>query len=60
MKKIIILATMLLAAFSTVSAQKTDSLDRFINQAIRDGFFPGAQLVVGNKSGVIYSKNYGY
>lgn len=39
---------------------KTDSLDTIINTAIKDNYFPGAQIVIGNKEGVIYSKTYGY
>ncbi len=37
-----------------------DSLDSFINSAIVDGYFPGAQIVIGDSKGVIYSQNYGY
>ncbi len=60
MKKIIILASILLTWVSSSYAQKTDTLDRFINKAIEDGFFPGAQLVVGNKNEILYSNTYGY
>ncbi len=36
------------------------SVDELINQAIAQRVFPGAQLVVGDSRGVIYSRTYGY
>lgn len=37
-----------------------DSLDNYINKAIAGRYFPGAQLVIGNSEGVVYSKSYGF
>ncbi|MFR9523275.1 MAG: serine hydrolase [Rikenellaceae bacterium] len=38
----------------------TDSLDSYINNAIKEYYFPGAQIIIGNKSDILYSKHYGY
>lgn len=38
----------------------TDSLDRYINHAIENQFFPGAQVVIGDSNGIKFSKSYGY
>lgn len=35
-------------------------MDSSFNHAIELGFFPGAQLIVGDSKGVIYEKNYGW
>lgn len=35
-------------------------LDSSFNAAIAKGFFPGAQLVIGNRDGILYEKTYGY
>ncbi len=52
---------LLSSLFSNANAAgDADSLDRFILSAIKDKYFPGAQVVVGNSDGVIYSKTYGY
>ncbi len=66
MCRIIILLLMLLCRSVVVaqsyglSPQAVDSIDTYINSAIKDEYFPGAQLVVGNSDGLIYSKSYGY
>ncbi|MFI3261767.1 MAG: serine hydrolase [Rikenellaceae bacterium] len=39
---------------------KHDFIDSYINNAIEEQYFPGAQLVIGTKDEIIYSKNYGY
>ncbi|MFI3264599.1 MAG: serine hydrolase [Rikenellaceae bacterium] len=59
-KKIILFTALIWGSISTSVAQDRDALDNFINDAVNDGYFPGAQIVVGNKSGVIYSNTYGY
>lgn len=35
-------------------------IDSVMNNALEKGFFPGAQIVVGNKDSVFILKNYGY
>ncbi len=44
----------------SLSPQTVDSLDTYVKGAIEDHYFPGAQLVVGNSDGVVYSQSYGY
>lgn len=44
----------------TSLVSKQNFIDSYINQAIEDHYFPGAQLVIGTKDEIIYSKNYGY
>lgn len=46
--------------FKTSVISKHNFIDNYINQAIADGYFPGAQLVIGTKDEIVYSKNYGY
>ena len=35
-------------------------IDSMMNNALDKGFFPGAQIIVGNKDAILISKNYGY
>lgn len=35
-------------------------IDSMMHNALEKGFFPGAQVIVGNKEGILISKNYGY
>jgi CubicO group peptidase (beta-lactamase class C family) len=35
-------------------------IDSMMNNALEKGFFPGAQIIVGNKEAVFIEKNYGY
>ncbi|MNQ18876.1 putative periplasmic esterase [compost metagenome] len=35
-------------------------IDSMMNNALEKGFFPGAQIIVGNKDAVFIEKNYGY
>ena len=35
-------------------------IDSMMNNALEKEFFPGAQIIVGNKEGVFIEKNYGY
>lgn len=49
----------LLFTFQTLSAQDFSRVENLINSGISKGYFPGAQLIVGNKDGVIYSGNFG-
>lgn len=35
-------------------------IDSMMNNALEKGFFPGAQIIVGNRDTVFLSKNYGY
>lgn len=35
-------------------------IDSMMNNALEKGFFPGAQIIVGNKDAIFISKNYGY
>jgi len=39
---------------------KFEKVDSLVNAAIRDSVFPGAALLIGNKSGTIYEKAYGH
>lgn len=39
---------------------KHDSIDKYIEKAIADKYFPGAQLVIGTGTDIIYSRCYGY
>lgn len=62
-RRIIITTLLAITIISTATASRTeiiDSLDTFINGAIKEHYFPGAQLVIGNSKGVIYSQSYGY
>ena len=48
----------------TVPAPKLDAgvmraVDQLVNQAIQDSLFPGAVLLVGHRSDVLYEKSYG-
>lgn len=49
----------LLFSFQTLSAQNFSRVENLINSGISKGFFPGAQLIVGDKNGIIYSGNFG-
>lgn len=65
MQKVTQLIIFLLTIYCSATAApnkkiSTDPLDLVITKAIEDKFFPGAQIVVGNKEGVIFSKSYGY
>lgn len=40
--------------------QKHDVIDSYIMSAIDNKYFPGAQLIIGNKNEIVYSRNYGY
>ncbi|GBD91455.1 penicillin-binding protein 4* [bacterium BMS3Abin04] len=44
----------------TGNNDKFEKVDSLMNTAIRDSVFPGATLLVGNKSGTIYEKAYGH
>ena len=39
---------------------KVDSIECYINDAIREEYFPGAQLVIGNSAQILYAAEYGY
>lgn len=41
-------------------AKRQAEIDSYIENGINLNAFPGAQLVVGSKSGILYSKTYGY
>lgn len=45
------------AAIPGWASKKADSL---INAGMRNTHFPGAQLVIGDRKGVLYAKDYGY
>lgn len=55
-------ATLIISLLITLSsyAHPFEEVDHYINSAIAGSYFPGAQLIVGNKEGVIYSQSYGY
>ncbi len=42
------------------SKSSLETIDSYIEGAINDHYFPGAQLVIGNRDGIFYSKSYGY
>ncbi len=44
----------------SLTAHPYAEVDRAIDSAICARYFPGAQLVVGNKEGILYSRSYGY
>ncbi|MFI3285279.1 MAG: serine hydrolase [Rikenellaceae bacterium] len=63
MNKAIATIVLIVTTISNVFASRDkviDSLDSFINKAINEHYFPGAQLVIGDSKGVIYSQSYGY
>ena len=35
-------------------------IDSIVNSALKEGFFPGAQIIVGSKDSIFILKNYGY
>ena len=73
MKKILIKVVSVFLVFSgmNVYSQKKSKesfdvkrnevyIDSIMNNALEKGFFPGAQIIVGNKEAVFIEKNYGY
>ncbi|MFR9602686.1 MAG: serine hydrolase [Rikenellaceae bacterium] len=62
MVRITLLLSLLLSLSTTLRGQNfsLEVVDRYIDSAITQRYFPGAQLVIGNKEGVYYSKSYGY
>lgn len=63
-RKYIVYALICLAA-AEVSAKKLSPaaerrIDSVINAGIRRSYFPGAQIAVGDRSGVFYLRDYGY
>ncbi|WP_433813021.1 serine hydrolase domain-containing protein [Flavobacterium johnsoniae] len=73
MKKItagIILISMTFLGINTYSQKKSKKsfdvkrnevyIDSMMTNALEKGFFPGAQIIVGNKDAVLISKNYGF
>jgi CubicO group peptidase (beta-lactamase class C family) len=60
MKKIsIYILTALFFYTLKLNAANFSSVDEVINNAISSRYFPGAQLIVGNKDNILYQKNYG-
>lgn len=60
MKKIsIYILTALFLCTLKLNAADFSSVDEVINGAINNRYFPGAQLIVGNKDHILYQKNYG-
>ncbi len=57
---ILLTLSTIIAAKATPSKHSIDSLDRFIERAIAERYFPGAQIVVGSSDEIIYSQSYGY
>lgn len=57
--KLIFVITLFL---SCCSAQKRDwsAVDKILLDAIEDGAFPGAVAVIGDATGVLYSKSFGH
>lgn len=45
---------------SVTAAFQHQTIDQYINDAIEAKAFPGAQLIIGDSSGIVYAKNYGY
>ncbi|KAF2331991.1 serine hydrolase domain-containing protein [Flavobacterium daemonense] len=72
MKRSLLLIAVFLISFSSVQAQNLNSkpvnaveksevyIDSMMTNALEKGFFPGAQIIVGNKDAVVISKNYGF
>ncbi len=62
MRKVYIIVAICISVFCRSEAQNNtfDCLDTYIESAIDDCFFPGAQLIVGDSQGVVYTRNYGY
>lgn len=47
-------------AGNSLPVSVTSNIDTYINNAIKEHYFPGAQLIIGSKDGVMFSHNYGY
>ncbi|MFI3283101.1 MAG: serine hydrolase domain-containing protein [Rikenellaceae bacterium] len=45
---------------STAQTPTFGYVDNYVQSAIENGYFPGAQLIIGNSQGVIYSNVYGH
>ncbi len=62
MSRITLLLSLFVSLSSTIQAQNfsLEAVDSYIDSAINNRYFPGAQLVIGNREGVFYSKAYGY
>lgn len=72
MKKIGFITMLTLLIFSQISCRSTKQsrkfdtnqnliyIDSMMHHALGKGFFPGAQIIVGNKDSIYLSKNYGY
>ena len=55
-----VIITALLSLIGTVSyAGDFSELDNLISDGISRGYFPGAQIIVGNENEIIYKQNYG-
>lgn len=59
MKKIFPILTLILVILSSCAMDKTENIDKIIQDAIKDRIFPGAVLVVGNSEEILYEKAYG-
>ncbi|MFI3294131.1 MAG: serine hydrolase domain-containing protein [Rikenellaceae bacterium] len=62
MRRIYLIIIVCLSVLGQSKAQNRsfECVDNYIKTAIDSCFFPGAQLIVGNSKGVVYTKNYGY
>ncbi|MFI3315727.1 MAG: serine hydrolase [Rikenellaceae bacterium] len=47
------------ATNKTLKKSSIKTIDSCMNAAIKEHIFPGAQMIVGNKEGVIFNQNYG-
>ena len=63
----IVLGLLILSGISFSSLKKSFDtkqnevfIDSMMNNALKKGFFPGAQIIVGSKDSVFILKNYGY
>lgn len=63
----IVLGLLILSGISFSSLKKSFNtkqnevfIDSMMNNALKKGFFPGAQIIVGSKDSVFIVKNYGY
>lgn len=43
-----------------VNSYKLNKIDSLVNRGLREGMFPGAQVLVARKGKIIYQKNFGY
>ncbi len=62
MSRIPIIIAILISFCANTMAQNGsfECVDSYIKDAIEECYFPGAQLIVGDSKGVVYTKNYGY